>query len=203
MKLRERNIAIGALVAGLLVGLIVGIVVNRNGDIYGTASGDEKEQNEAREAEATYYLVDLDVASEWLAEQYPDSEETLVELTETLSMIGATGESIGRQTAESEEQLDMMLAYTQSALLEEEEIIDDRESLPEDRDVTACIALDDDPWTDDPESESDVRVYLRVPDGSKVEEIIPKTEEWRELSEPKSEFDYGWMVLRCDPEEEE
>lgn len=202
MKPRERNIGIGALIVGLVVGLVVGAVIDI-ADLAGTASEDEKETNARASEEAVYYLVNVDVAMEWLAETYPDSADALTTMAEDLILIGQTEESLARQIVDTQDQLDMTLAYLQSALLETEEPVEDREELPEDREITACIALDDDPWaTPDPET-TDVRVYLQIPPDHKVlEDVIPKTDDWEELPEPKGEFDYGWMILRCDPDVE-
>lgn len=198
MKPRERNIATGGLIVGLLIGLLVGAI--GGGNIFGTAGGDEKEDdNKSDDKTASYYLLSLDETEAWLMETYGEKgldEDMLTTTIEGVRAIEQTDDDFRKIAVDNEQMMEDLLTWSQAALNGVEEIKADEEIvLSKDLAITACLALDDDPWTTDPEYARGVKLYVEVPEGE--DKSIPK--EWEKV-EPKSDTNLFWIPLQCNPD---
>lgn len=198
MKPRERNIATGGLIVGLLIGLLVGAI--GGGNIFGTAGGDEKEDdNKSDDKAASYYLLSLDETEAWLMETYGEKgldEDMLTTTIEGVRAIEQTDDDFRKIAVDNEQMMEDLLTWSQAALNGVEEIKADEEIvLSKDLAITACLALDDDPWTTDPEYARGVKLYVEVPEGE--DKSIPK--EWEKV-EPKSDTNLFWIPLQCNPD---
>lgn len=204
MKPREQKLVIGGTIFGLLIGLLVGVFID---SIYpGTAVDNDNEESAAQDNKnLAYYLVDLDTAQTWLSEwadkAYADSADKpdVAAYIQAISLIADETQDFRKVTTDAGDQMQEVLIWTQAALagIETADNPDTlSEKLPKDSAIIACLALDADPWTIDPNYISGVKLYLVVPEAENKN--VPK--DWTS-TQPKNEFDIGWTPLRCNPDD--
>lgn len=199
MKPRERNMATGGLIVGLLIGLLVGAI--GGGNIFGTAAKDNDKNNAAKsdDKDVEYYLLSLDETEAWLLETYGEKgidTEQLQTTIEGVRAIEETDTDFRKIAFDNEQMMEDVLVWSQAALNGVTDIKEDEEiQLPKDRAITACLALDDDPWSTDPEYARGVKLYLEVPIADN--KFIPK--DWKPV-ERKSDTNLFWIPLQCDPD---
>jgi hypothetical protein len=202
MKTEQQRLIVG-LIIGLIIGLIVGVFVDQ---VYpGTAVDDNKEKDAATDVKTLqYYLVTLpDVEtwlSAWLDTAYPAEAEKpdLSAYMQAISQVAAEDRNYLKSVEDTGNQMQDVLLWSHAALLGLNSIDPGSpvaDQLPKDRTITACLALDADPWTIDPNYVAGVKLYLVVPVGE--EKNVPK--DWTPVT-PKNEFDIGWTPLLCDPD---
>jgi hypothetical protein len=190
-----RNRTTIGILAGFVVGLLVGaVLVGNNADLrdslFGTAGGDKKE------ADFTYYLVDLDTAQAWLAEQYPDSAEEVKQAVDVIAKL-PTAISLKQGLADAKQNgdVDAILLKMYAALVGAEDY--ENVKVDADNEVSACLGKEDDLFGD-----VNLLLYLTIPN-EQVEKVgIPDVTEWKKLDKSMSSVLY-WELLACFPEIEE
>lgn len=199
MKPRERNMAVGGLIVGLLIGVLVGAL--GGGSLFGTAGGDDKETtNKSDDKNEVYYLLTLDQTEQWLMDTLGEKgldEEMLQTTIAGVRAIEETDDDFRKVAVDNEAMMEDVLVWSQAALNGAEEIKDGEEFEIKDPLTTACLALDDDPWSIDPEYITGVKLYLQIP-ADEAEKMVPK--EWGDPVEPKSDTNLFWIPLQCNPD---
>ena len=186
----------------LVIGMFIGAAIGEDFPIVGTAADDPENENTAATASEVYYLVELEDAEEWLAETYPDLAENLQGNFENVAGIASTTDSFASIAENTETDMQSVLGHTQAALVgvteldEESDLTEEGGVLPRDLEITACLALDEDPFAG---TDPAVKLYLVVPDTDDAKKNIPG--DW-EPTQPKSGTDMFWTPLLCVPETE-
>jgi hypothetical protein len=190
MKRREMNF----LVVGLIIGLFLGMVLIGSSDdlresLFGTAGGNKK-------ADVEYYLVPLESAQTWLAEEYPEQSEQLKASFDVLAKlpVGAMPNAdfnTGFVGAKSD--VDYLLPRTYAALIgaKDAENVEAKNDDP----TAACLGLDDDPYAG-----TTLYLYLTIP--ADQAEKMDIADDWQKLDDAKTNALY-WKLLACFPEVEE
>jgi hypothetical protein len=179
------------LVAGLLVGMVsVGSSDDFRTSLFGTA-GDDSSTLPDKSKKLEYYLLELPIAQEWIADKYPETSEELGDVVDTIAKL-PTSADFRQDFKNAEVQIKTLLPQMYAGLTNAEDVNEPKVK-PDDQ-TSACLALDDDPYR---MSGPVLYLYVSLPAGQAKEAGIPK--EWKRLDEPK-DSDLYWQLLACYPE---
>lgn len=174
MKGREFIFMVSGLVVGLLVG---GILVASNSELntlFGSAVG----QN------ASYYLVDMAAAGDWLESSSATDADELSAALDTVTQL-PDAENFRETFVEAQASTERVLSETYSLLGGEETTESIRTAS-----VFACLGLDDNPY----ETGRTLSMYMKVP----TNQTGSLPTEWEQLEGPR-EADLYWQLLACQP----
>jgi hypothetical protein len=179
------------LVAGLVVGLIFGMVLVGTSDdlresIFGTAA--------SKGTDVQYYLVKLEDAQTWLANEYPDNSEQVKAAFDVLAKlpVGTVMPSADVVSYEdAQKDIEYVLPQTYAVLVGDKDAAD-KPSVKSDDPTSACLGVDDDPYMG-----ATLYLYLTIPTEKAKKLDVPK--EWEKLKDPKTNVLY-WKLLACYPE---
>lgn len=188
-----------SLVAGLIVGLVIGMVLVGTSDslrdsLFGSATNSDKGST-ASTRDLQYYLVELPMAQEWLVGKYPELSDS-ADLNEAVDLIARlpTAEDFPHNVVDAEEAVNVVLPNVFQAIEGADELQPAAEiKVEDDSEVTACLGMDDDPYST---TSPALYLYLTVPGSQAKSAGIPK--EWK-IDQPKTN-DLYWQLLSCFPE---
>lgn len=195
------------LVGGLVVGAIIGFAIASLAGVFPPLSG-----TAANAPTTTYYLAKVTDVSEWLAEQYGESDDLNNRLSSTVETVGelSTQFDIQEDFKSVRSEVDVLLAGVHGALIGDKATLEEINALaasasedteitgPQGDQISVCLALDDDPYSMEGPT---MYLYVTVPESQldMLEADIP--ESWEESTEPKS-TDLFWLLLSCYVQEE-